>query len=160
VHGPQPRSYEYAFPRKKLLGALRSALAAKFADGKLIVVNAFDVKEPKTKLFREALDNLKVASTALLVEEAKNGNRNLELSSRNLDGVELVRRNDVHPYHLLRYDCAIFTQPAMEKLQVSLKNSISKRQRRATEGAGEGEPKKAARSPRRRTRHEKAAEVA
>src|SRR5205814_9564282 len=77
VHGPQPRSYEYAFPRKKLLGALRSALAAKVSDGKLIVVNAFDVKEPKTKLFREALDNLKVASTALLVEEAKNGNRNL-----------------------------------------------------------------------------------
>src|SRR2546430_8048675 len=160
VHGPQPRSYEYAFPRKKLLGALRSALAAKFADGKLIVVNAFDVKEPKTKLFREALDNLKVASTALLVEEAKNGNRNLELSSRNLDGVELVRRNEVHPYHLLRYDCAIFTKPAMEKLQVSLKDSISKRKRRAAEGAGEGEPKKAARSPRRRTRHEKAAEVA
>jgi large subunit ribosomal protein L4 len=160
VHGPQPRSYEYAFPRKKLLGALRSALAAKFADGKLIVVNAFDVKEPKTKLFREALDNLKVASTALLVEEPKNGNRNLELSSRNLDGIELVRRNEVHPYHLLRYDCAIFTQSAIEKLQVSLKDSISKRQRQAAEGAGEGEPKKAARSPRRRTRHEKAAEVA
>src|SRR5881296_2828679 len=60
VHGPQPRSYEYAFPRKKLLGALRSALAAKFADGKLIVVNAFDVKEPKTKEFRETLDALKV----------------------------------------------------------------------------------------------------
>jgi len=160
VHGPQPRSYEYAFPRKKLLGALRSALAAKFADGKLIVVNAFDVKEPKTKLFREALDNLKVASTALLVEEVKNGNRNLELSSRNLDGIELVRRNQVHPYHLLRYDWAIFTQPAIEKLQVSLKNSISKRQRQSAEGAGEGEPKKAARSPRRRTRHEKAAEVA
>ena len=160
VHGPQPRSYEYAFPRKKLLGALRSALAAKFADGKLIVVNAFDVKEPKTKLFREALDNLKVASTALLVEEVKNGNRNLELSSRNLDGIELVRRNQVHPYHLLRYDWAIFTQPAIEKLQVSLKNSISKRQRQSAEGAGEGEPKKAARSPRRRTWHEKAAEVA
>jgi len=158
VHGPQPRSYDYAFPRKKLLGALRSALAAKFADGKLIVVNAFDVKEPKTKLFREALDNLKVASTALLVEEAKNGNRNLELSSRNLDGVELVRRNKVHAYHLLRYDCAIFTQPAIERLQLSLKNSISKRQQKAAEG--EGEAKKAARSPRRRTRHDKAAEVA
>src|SRR5437762_13685696 len=68
VHGPQPRSYDYQFPKKKLLGALRSALASKFADGKLVVVNAFNVKEPKTKLFREALDNLKVASTALLVE--------------------------------------------------------------------------------------------
>src|ERR671933_681209 len=43
VHGPQPRSYDYAFPKKKLLGALRSALAAKLSDGKLIVVNAFNV---------------------------------------------------------------------------------------------------------------------
>src|SRR5262249_60702627 len=90
VHGPQPRSYDYTFPRKKLLGALRSALAAKFADGKLIVVNAFDVKEPKSKQFRAALDALKVDKTALLVEVANHGNRNLELSSRNLAGVELV----------------------------------------------------------------------
>jgi large subunit ribosomal protein L4 len=157
VHGPQPRSYDYAFPRKKLLGALRSALAAKFADGKLIVVNAFDVKEPKTKQFREALDALKVDGTALLVESPKLGNRNLELSSRNIEGVELVRGNEVHPYHLLRYDRAIFSQPAIEKLQVSLKNSVSKRQRQATEGEG---TKKVARSPRRRVRHDKAAEVA
>jgi large subunit ribosomal protein L4 len=156
VHGPQPRSYEYAFPRKKLLGALRSALAAKFADGKLIVVNAFDVKEVKTKAFREALDKLKVDGTALLVEVPKHGNRNLELSSRNLGGIELVTGNEVHPYHLLRYDRAIFTQPAIEKLQLSLKNSLPKRQRQAAEG----EPKKATRAPRRRTRHEKAAEVA
>jgi large subunit ribosomal protein L4 len=157
VHGPQPRSYDYAFPRKKLLGALRSALAAKFADGKLIVVNAFDVKEPKTKQFREALDALKVDGTALLVESPKLGNRNLELSSRNIEGVELVRGNEVHPYHLLRYDRAIFSQPAIEKLQVSLKSSVSKRQRQATEGEG---TKKVARSPRRRVRHDKAAEVA
>jgi large subunit ribosomal protein L4 len=157
VHGPQPRSYEYAFPRKKLLGALRSALAAKFADGKLIVVNAFDVKEPKTKQFREALDALKVDGTALLVEAARHGNRNLELSSRNLDGIELVRGNEVHPYHLLRYDRAIFSQPAIEKLQVSLKNSVPKRQRQAGEGEG---TKKVSRTPRRRARHDKAAEVA
>src|ERR1700691_2503156 len=73
VHGPVPRSYEYAFPRKKLLGALRSALASKFADGKLIVVNAFDVKEAKTKAFRTALDKFKVGATALRVEDAKHG---------------------------------------------------------------------------------------
>jgi large subunit ribosomal protein L4 len=157
VHGPQPRSYEYAFPRKKLLGALRSALAAKLADGKLMVVNAFDVKEPKTKQFREALDKLKVDATALLVESPKNGNRNLELSSRNLEGIELVRSNEVHPYHLLRFDRVIFSQPAIEKLQLSLKNSVSKKQRQAAEGSGE---KKATKVMRRRTRHEKAAEVA
>src|SRR5216110_3372942 len=142
VHGPQPRSYDYVFPRKKVLGALRSALAAKFSDGKLIVVNAFDVKEPKTQLFREALDSLKVDKGAVLVEVANHGNRNLDLSSRNLDGVELVTSNEVHPYHLLRYDRAIFSQPAIEKLQVSLKNSISKRQRRTADGEGQSEPKK------------------
>jgi large subunit ribosomal protein L4 len=158
VHGPQPHSHDYTFPRKKLLGALRSALAAKFADGKLIVVNAFDVKEPKTKQFREALDALKVEKTALLVEVPKHENKNLELSSRNLHGVELVLGNAVHPYHLLRYDCAIFSQPAIEKLQVSLKDSVSKKRRQHNEG--EGTAKKASRSPRKRARHEKAAEVA
>src|SRR6202051_959155 len=58
VHGPQPRSYEYPFPRKKLLGALRSALASQVAGGQLSIVNAFDVKEPKTKEFRAALEAL------------------------------------------------------------------------------------------------------
>jgi len=157
VHGPQPHSYDYAFPRKKLLGALRSALAAKFADGKLIVVNTFAVKEPKTKEFRAALEALKVDGTALLVEVSRQENRNLQLSSRNIEGVELISGNEVHPYHLLRYDRAIFSQAAIEKLQLSLKDSVSKRQRHAAEGEG---AKKASRSGRRRSRHEKAAEVA
>jgi large subunit ribosomal protein L4 len=159
VHGPQPHSHAYVFPRKKMLGALRSALAAKFADGKLIVVNAFDIKEPKTQAFRESLDSLKANKGALLVEVANHGNRNLDLSSRNLAGVELVASNEVHPYHLLRYDCTIFSQPAIEKLQLSLKNSASRRNHEAGEGEGEKKAlKKATRSPRTRTK--KAAEVA
>src|SRR5918911_1366420 len=54
VHGPQPRSYDYSFPRKKLLGALRSALAAKLADGKLTVVKSFELKDVKSKAMRKA----------------------------------------------------------------------------------------------------------
>lgn len=126
IHGPQPRSYDYQFPRKKLLGALRSALAAKLADEKLTVVEDFEIKEISAKDFRKALDALGVKKTALLVEQSK-PNRNLELSARNLDGVELVAGNQVHPYHLLRYDAAIFSQAAMEKLQNSLKASAPKR---------------------------------
>jgi len=159
VHGPQPHSHAYRFPRKKLMGALRSALAAKLADGKLMVMNAFDLKEVKTQAFRESLDALKVTKGALLVETTNHGNRNLVLSSRNLKGVELVTSSDVHPYHLLRYDCTIFSQPAIEKLQLSLKNSASKRAHDAGEGEGEKKAqKKAARAP--RTRSKKAAEVA
>ena len=127
VHGPQPRSYDYAFPRKKLLGALRSALAAKLADGKLTVVESFEVAEPKSKAFRQALTGLKVDKTALLIDSNLE-NKNLELSSRNLKGVELVAGNAVHPYHLLRYDRAVFARPALEKLQNSLKKAASKRQ--------------------------------
>src|SRR6202000_1034026 len=47
VHGPQPRSYDYAFPRKKVLGALRAALAEKLADGKLTGVETLRLKDPK-----------------------------------------------------------------------------------------------------------------
>jgi len=126
VHGPQPHSHAYIFPRKKLMGALRSALAAKLNDGKLIVVESFNLDDHKTKAFRAALDGLKVESTALLVDGVEE-NRNLELSARNLDGVELVKSFDVHPYHLLRYDSAIFARPALEKLQNSLKATASKR---------------------------------
>ena len=71
VHGPVPRRYDYTFPKKKLLGALRSALAAKLADGKLIVVNTFDMKEAKTKEFRKSLNSLKVDATVLIMEEAE-----------------------------------------------------------------------------------------
>ena len=146
VHGPQPRSYDYAFPRKKLLGALRSALASKFADGKLIVVNAFDVKDPKTKAFREALSALKVDRTVLLVEVPNHGNRNLDLSSRNIDGLELVRGNEVHPYHLMRYSHIVFAQPALEKLQDSLKKTASRRDHAAPPAS---EKKKSARRSRK-----------
>jgi large subunit ribosomal protein L4 len=125
VHGPQPRSYDYQFPKKKLLGALRSALASKLSDGKLMVVEAFELDAAKTGAFRETLTKLGVGKTTLLVDGAKE-NRNLELSSRNIRGVELVPSSQVHPYHLLRYETAIFSKPAIEKLQDSLKASAPK----------------------------------
>jgi large subunit ribosomal protein L4 len=133
VHGPQPRSYDFAFPKKKLLGALRSALAAKFSDDKLTIVDGLDSLSGKTKDLREALDTLGVEKTSLIVanlnSETREHDRNLYLSARNLDGVELVSGSEVHPYHLLRYDRAIFTKPAIEQLQETLKKNISKRQK-------------------------------
>jgi large subunit ribosomal protein L4 len=135
VHGPQPRSYEYAFPRKKLLGALRSALAAKLADGKLTVVDSLELKEAKTKLYRAALDKLGAKRTALLVENSKTLSRNLLLGARNLEGVELVLNNEVHPYDLLRHERAIFSTAAIEQLSGILEKNASKRKHAATEVA-------------------------
>src|ERR1700739_4827487 len=134
-HGPQPRSYDYAFPRKKLLGALRSALASKLADGKLTVVDSLEIKEAKTKLYRAALDKLGVERTALLVENGKTLSQALILGARNLKGVELVLNNEVHPYDLLRYDRAIFSKAAIEQLTEALEKSVSKRKLAQTEAA-------------------------
>jgi large subunit ribosomal protein L4 len=113
VHGPQPRSYEYPFPRKKLLGALRSAIASKINDG---------------KLYREALDKLDAKKTALLVESSQQLSEKLYLGSRNLQGVELVLSSEVHPYDLLKYENAIFSKTAFETLTETLKKAVSKRQ--------------------------------
>src|SRR5882757_5176392 len=124
VHGPQPRSYEYAFPRKKLLGALRSAIASKIADGKFTVVENFDVSEGKTKLYRTALNKLEAKKTALLVESSQQLSEKLYLGSRNLQGVELVLSSEVHPYDLLKYEHAIFSKAALEALQDTLKKSL------------------------------------
>ncbi len=127
VHGPQPRSYEYAFPQKKLMGALRSAIAAKIADGKITIVDSFEVAEAKTKLYRAALNKLEAGKTTLLVESSRKLDEKLYLGSRNLDGVELVLSSEVHPYDLLRYEHAVFSKDAIEALQETLKKFVSKR---------------------------------
>ena len=127
VHGPQPRSYDYAFPRKKLLGALRAALATKLADGKLTVVESLELANAKTKSYRAALDILDARRTTLLVEAGQEPGRNLFLGARNLDRVELMVTKEVHPYDLLRYERAIFSRAAIEQLQETLKKSVPRR---------------------------------
>jgi large subunit ribosomal protein L4 len=133
VHGPQPRSYEYQFPRKKLMGALRSAIAAKIQDGKLTVVDTLALAEGKTKLYAQALKKLEIGKTALIVESSQKLDETLYLGSRNLQGVELVLSSEVHPYDLLRYEHAIFSVDALTALQETLKKAVSKRQHAAAQ---------------------------
>jgi large subunit ribosomal protein L4 len=132
VHGPQPRSYEYQFPKKKLMGALRSAISAKIQEGKLTLVDTFELAEGKTKLYRQALTKLETGKTTLLVESSRKLDEKLYLGSRNLQGVELVLSSEVHPYDLLRYEHAVFSVDAFEAIQETLKKSVSKRQHAVT----------------------------
>src|ERR1700689_789306 len=125
VPGPQPHSHDYAFPRKKLLGALRSALASKLADGKLTVVESLELADAKTKAYRAALDQLDAKRTTLLVD--KEAGRTLGLGSRNFQRGQLRGSKKVHPYDLLRYERAIFSRAAIEQLQETLKKTVSRR---------------------------------
>jgi large subunit ribosomal protein L4 len=103
VHGPQPRSYAYALPKKMVQGALRSALSAKLADQKLTVVEGWPLETHKTGKFRETLTRLDGETRTILLVEPE-GNRNLELASRNLEGVKLVTPKALQAYDLLKHD--------------------------------------------------------
>src|SRR5487761_1922337 len=118
VHGPQPRDYSYKLPRKMLLGALRSALSAKLRDGELRVVSEFKLGEAKSKLMRKTLDGLDAKRTILLVDNGDN--RNLQLSSRNLEGVKLVSSREVNVYDLLGHQQVLVSQEAAKKLSEAL----------------------------------------
>ncbi len=118
VHGPQPRSYAYKLPKKMIVGALRSALSAKLAEEKLTVVESWDVASHKTKPFRKALDRLDAARTVLLVDVR--ASRDLELASRNIEGVKLVATKALQAYDLLLHDRLILSRSAALKLSTAL----------------------------------------
>lgn len=119
AHGPKPRDYAYALPEKMVRGALRSALAVKYQENKLVVVEQFDLKETKTKTFAGALQKLGIEKKVLVVND--HANKNLELSSRNLEGCELVRHHKVHPYHVISHDRLLISEGALTRLQESLR---------------------------------------
>ena len=122
VHGPVPRSYDYALPKKMILGALRSALSAKVADQKLTVVDGWNLESHKTKVFRAMLDKLnQETETCLLVESG--ANVNLERASRNIAGVTLVPPTALEPYDLLRHEHVVLSREAVAKLSRSLSST-------------------------------------
>jgi large subunit ribosomal protein L4 len=119
AHGPKPRDYAYAIPAKMLRGALRSALAAKFQDQKLTVIDQFNLQEAKTKAFAGALRKLGVEKSVLVVSDA--ANHNLELSSRNIQGCDLVRHHKLHPYEVLSHETLLISEGALGRLAEALR---------------------------------------
>ena len=118
VHGPQPRDYSYALPKKMMKGALRSALSAKVRDGELKVVQAFNLADNKTKNAMNTLATLEAGRTVLVVENGEN--RNLTLGIRNLKGVTLLATREVNPYHLLGHKSVIISEAAARKFSEAL----------------------------------------
>ncbi len=119
AHGPKPRDYSYKLPRKMLLGALRSALAVKYSENKLTVIDQFNLTETKTKVFAGALRKLGLGKTVLVVNDA--ADRRLELSLRNIEGCDLVRHRDLHAYHVLSHDGLLISESALSRLQEGLR---------------------------------------
>jgi large subunit ribosomal protein L4 len=118
VHGPNPRDYSYALPKKMVLGALRSALSAKLSEQRLTVVEDWELQNHKTKEFLGVLGKLKHKKSALIVAYGENSN--LQRASRNIEGVTLVAPNVLQPYDLLKHDLLVLSKEAVARLSHSL----------------------------------------
>jgi large subunit ribosomal protein L4 len=115
--GPQPRDYSYRLPRTARREALLSALSLKNRDGKIIVVDKFELEAAKTKIMVKALAELKVESAVIVIAQS---NEKIERSARNLPKIKVLRVEGVNVYDLLRYDHLILTQEALQRLEERL----------------------------------------
>src|SRR5689334_2941247 len=118
VFGPQPRSYEYALPKKVKRGALRAALAQKLSDGALIVVDKLEATERKTKATAAMLKTLGATGKTLLIDV--NHDEAFTLSARNIAGVKLVPSARVTARDVIDTSRVIATREALEQLQNAL----------------------------------------
>ena len=115
--GPQPRDYSYRMPRTARREALLSALSLKNRDGKVIVVDKFEIDVIKTKLMVKALTELNVDSALIVIAQS---DVKLERSARNLPKVKVLRVAGLNVYDLLRYEHLILTEAALKLLEERL----------------------------------------
>ena len=118
VFAPQPRSYDFALPKKVGRGALRSALAAKVRDGALVVVDELKVAEIKTKHAVALLERLGVVGKAVLVDVAVD--EKLSRSVGNIAGVSLVASAQLTARDVIDAHKVVATKRAIERLQEAL----------------------------------------
>lgn len=116
--GPKPRDYSYSLPKKAKKIALKSVLSMKLAEKQLLIVDAFKLKEPKTKEFMALIKNLKLDS-ALIVDQ--HDNKNLFLAARNIPKTKVIDVSQVTVYDVLNHNWLVLTKKAFDSLTERLK---------------------------------------
>jgi large subunit ribosomal protein L4 len=105
--GPKPRKYDQRTPKKMKRLALRSALSDRAAEGRVLVVSAWDFSAPRTKDAAAALDALGVTGRALVV--VRPTDEVAWKSFRNLPGVHVITPGELNTYDVLVSDWVVFT---------------------------------------------------
>jgi large subunit ribosomal protein L4 len=116
--GPSPRSYAFNMPRRAKRNALKSALSMKHNEKQLLILDAIEFNEPKTKEGVKFLKGLKIDS-ALVVDNHKN--KNMFLSLRNIPKVKVVDFKNLNVFDVLNFKSLVFSQKAFESLMEKLK---------------------------------------
>ena len=115
VFGPKPRNYDFKLNKKVKVLARKSALSYKAQDNAVVVVEDINFEAPKTKEFVNFTKNIKVEGkkTLVLLPEV---NKNVYLSARNIQGVEVMTATSLNSYKVLNADVLVLTESSLEAI--------------------------------------------
>jgi large subunit ribosomal protein L4 len=114
VFGPDGRKYTYKVPKKVRRLALKMALSSKYQEKTLRVINDFGLDEIKTQKFINIMNTLDLNKTLIISDKE---NRNLELSSRNVPEVKVMRTEGLNVYDILKYDYLVLMQGSLDAIE-------------------------------------------
>ncbi len=115
--GPRPRSFAYSLPKKVRRLALKMALSSKLKDGQLLVLDEYPHTGPKTRDFIAVLKAFEIGKALFIYPE---GNQALELSARNVPGVQVMLPMGLNVYDILKYDHLVLFSPALAAIEARL----------------------------------------
>ena len=119
IFGPRPRFYGFKLNKKVKQLARKSALSYKARENKIIVLEDFSLEVPKTSKMVGMSTNLKLSKKNSLIVLPEQ-NKNIYLSSRNLQGVEVVTISDLNTYNIMKASTLVLTESAVDVLQSTL----------------------------------------
>lgn len=119
VHGPQPRDYTTAFPKRKRRGAMRLVLTQKLKSERLLVLEDIKLASHKTKEVSGILSAFALEGKVLVVDSREN--RELYLGTRNLPKVKMVPSDGLNIYDLVNHEIVMISKDAILQLQEVLK---------------------------------------
>ncbi len=112
--GPSPKSYAYKVPKKVRKIALKMALTSKFNENQLFVIDKFELDQVKTKKFLEFANNLNLENVLIVTEEQ---NEKLELSSKNVPDVKVLRQEGLNVYDILKYKNLVLLESSIKGIE-------------------------------------------
>ncbi|MCU0454817.1 MAG: 50S ribosomal protein L4 [Bacteroidales bacterium] len=121
IFGPRPRYYGFKLNRKVKELARKSALSYKASSNNIIIVEDFSLEAPKTKEMVKMEANLNIAdkkSLFVLPEQ----NKNIYLSARNTQGVEVVTASELNTYEIMKASTLVLVESAIDVLQATFEN--------------------------------------
>ncbi|NLX19457.1 MAG: 50S ribosomal protein L4 [Desulfobulbus sp.] len=117
VFGPKPRDYSYSMPKKVKKLALKMALSARQQEGNLVVVDAFELPEIKTREFLGVMSNFEFKNCLVVTEQV---DEKVSLSARNAVGFKVLPVDGLNVYDVLKHSKLMLVQPSVTKIEERL----------------------------------------